>query len=223
MWLQERVPGQPVNQLLAEPGGAEIARRVAEAAHKLHQSGVWTDKRHRMSDELRILRECLQRVAADQPQWSARLKRVFRACRRLARVTPRLRPCPIHRDFYADQVLLARDRLYLIDFDLYCRGEPALDIGNFLGHVTEQCLRNYHDPSALGEVERALEDRFVELSGEGVRPAVHTYAVLTLARHIYLSTQFAERRHLTKRLIELCEERLGIAAAAACGSQRETI
>jgi aminoglycoside phosphotransferase (APT) family kinase protein len=120
--------------------------------------------------------------------------------------------CGIHRDFYSDQVIVDGPRLYLIDFDLYCLGDPALDIGNFLGHITEQSLRTLGDAGALAEVERALEERFIELSGEAVRPAVRGYAVLTLARHIYLSTRFPERRPWTERLLELCEERLGVAA-----------
>jgi hypothetical protein len=56
--------------------------------------------------------------------------------------------------------------------------------------------------------ERALEDRFVELAGEGARSAVRTYATLTVARHVYLSTTFPERRPFTRALLELCEDRL---------------
>src|SRR5207249_11416229 len=108
-----------------------------------------------------------------------------------------------------DQVIVDGRRLYLLDFDLYCEGDPGLDVGNFLGHVTEQALRTRGDPAALAGVERALEERFVELSGEATRPAVRAYATLTLARHVYLSTRFPDRRPYTERLLELCEERLG--------------
>jgi len=45
------------------------------------------------------------------------------------------------------------------------------------------------------------------LSGEGVRASVRAYATLTLARHIYLSTNFPERQRLTGQLLELCEAR----------------
>jgi Phosphotransferase enzyme family len=223
MWLQLRAPGRPVSELLAEPGGVALARRVAEAAHKLHRSGVPTRKRHRMADELRILEQCLQNVAVAEPRWSRRLERLFRDCKRLAKATPKPQSCGVHRDFYPDQVLANGNDLYLLDFDLYCRGDPGLDIGNFLGHITEQSLRMCSDPAALSGVERALEERFVELSGETVRPAVRAYAVLTLARHIYLSTQFPERRPWTEPLLSLCEERLGIAAHfAACCWPRKT-
>ena len=100
--------------------------------------------------------------------------------------------------------------LYLVDLDLYCDGDPGLDIGNFLGHITEQSLRVLGDPRALADLERAMEERFVELSGEATRAAVRAYATLTLVRHVYLSTLFAERRPFTGTLLELCEERLGV-------------
>ena len=99
-------------------------------------------------------------------------------------------------------------RLWLLDFDLFCLGDPGLDVGNFIGHVTEQALREHGDASALDEVESAMEERFVDLSGEAVRPAVRAYTTLTLARHVYLSTQFPERQHTTESLLELCEQRL---------------
>src|SRR5262249_18953846 len=114
----------------------------------------------------------------------------------------------IHRDFYADQVLFNGDRLVILDFDLYCHGDPALDIGNFIGHLTEQALRLHNNPVAVEKAESAVRERFLELSGSEHRRAVEAYTNLTLARHIYLSDKFPERSHLTAPLLELCEEQL---------------
>src|SRR5207245_1267913 len=98
-------------------------------------------------------------------------------------------------------------RLFLLDFDLYCEGDPALDIGNFLGHVTEQSLRTLGGAGALADQEHAIEERFVELSG--VAPAaVRAYATLTLVRHIYLSTLFPERRPFARRRRSPCHRAL---------------
>jgi hypothetical protein len=211
MWLQRKVPGQTATGLMTGPDGEALARRVAEAAHKVHRAGVPTERRHTMADELRILHERLPGVARREPGWEGRIGRVLEACDRLGARTRQPETCGVHRDFYADQVIVDRERIHLIDFDLYCEGDPALDIGNFLGHLTEQSLRSFGDPGALANVEAALEKRFVELSGEEVRPAVRAYADLTLVRHIHLSTLFPERRAFTGDLLELCEERLGVA------------
>ncbi len=211
MWLQRKEPSQVATDLLAAPGGEVLACRIAEAAHKLHQAGVPATRRHTMADELRILRECLSAVAQTTPRWAARIERLLAASEQLAAGTPASPYCGIHRDFYADQVIVNGSRLYLTDFDLYCEGDPGLDIGNFLGHITEQSLRTLGDPKTLADRERAMEEKFVELSGEVRRPAVRAYTTLTLVRHVYLSTLFPERRPFTEILLDLCEERLGIA------------
>jgi len=41
------------------------------------------------------------------------------------------------------------------------------------------------------------------------RKPVQGRATLTLARHVYLSTQFPERIPFTEALLDLCEQRLG--------------
>jgi len=172
---------------------------------------VPAERRHTMSNELEILRECLLTVARREQALTGRILRLLEACVRLGRATPVPALCGIHRDFYADQLIVDGPRLYLIDFDLYCEGDAGLDVGNFVGHITEQSLRIFGDSRALADLERAMEERFVELAGVGIRAAVRSYATLTLARHIYLSTLFPARRPFTLNLLELCEQRLDIA------------
>jgi aminoglycoside phosphotransferase (APT) family kinase protein len=208
MAVQRKVPGKVLTELLTSSSAEPLVRRVAEAAHKLHRAGVQTDKTHTMSNELDMLRDRLALVASAEKRWAQRLEQLLTACTSLASTVRNPVPRGIHRDFYADQVLVDRDQLYLIDFDLYCVGDPALDIGNFIGHITEFSLRTFGNPSALMHLEQALEERFVELAGAEVRAAVQAYATLTLARHIYLSTLFENRRPLTETILELCEDRL---------------
>jgi len=217
VWLQRKVRGIAATAALAEPGGVALARRMADAMHKLHYTGVAARRRHTMADELRILRRCLEALREHRPEWARRLGRLLSACHRVGSAAPMGRPCGIHRDFYPDHALLDGERLYLLDFDLYCEGDPALDAGNCVAHITEQSVRTRGDPDALADREAALEDRFVELAGEPARQAVRAYALLTLARHVYLSTQFADRQAFTATLLELCEQRLGGALAQRAG------
>ena len=130
---------------------------------------------------------------------------------------PALGACGIHRDFYPAQVLVRKDWVHLIDFDLYCQGDPGLDVGNFIGHVTEESLRTFGDPTALRDREQALEECFLEIAGEELRDSVGAYTTLTLVRHIYLSTQFPERIAFTERLMALCEARLGLGISLGIG------
>src|SRR3989454_3347720 len=162
-----------------------------------------------MADELNILKTRLPAAASPESLLGRRIARLLDAADRLGAATQEPTTCGIHRDFYTDQVIVDGERLFLLDFDLYCEGDPALDIGNFLGHVTEQSLRTLGGAGVLADREHAMEERFVELSGVA-SAAVRAYATLTLVRHVYLSTLFPERRPFTQSLIELCETRLGV-------------
>jgi len=163
-----------------------------------------------MADEMRILHEHLPRVAETRPELGSRITRLLEACDRLGAAVPTPRQCGIHRDFYPEQVMVDGARLYLLDFDLYCQGDPALDVGNFLGHLIEISLRYFGHAQALVDREQAMEERFVELAGPSTRAAIKAYTLLTLVRHIYLSSQFPERKALTEPLLALCEQRLDL-------------
>jgi len=130
MWLQRKVPGVPATRLLPGPNGPALARRIAESIDKLHRSGATPWRRHTMADELRILHQRLPRVGELHPQWSERIRRVLDACDRVGASVPEPATRPIHRDLYPDHVLLDGNRLYLPDFDLFCEGDPALDVGS---------------------------------------------------------------------------------------------
>lgn len=205
MWLQRKVPGQLATELLATDGAPALGRRIAEAAHKLHESAIDIEATHSMDKELRILHERLPHVYQADPRLRRRIEQLLRACDELGSTTRTVSLRPIHRDFYSDQIIVDHDRLYLLDFDLCCNGDPAVDIGNFLGHITEQSIRELGSADALKPVEDCIEQRFNELAGGETQTAVRVYRILTLVRHIYLSTVIPERRHLTAQLVDLCE------------------
>ena len=196
-------------------GGTGAARRVAEVAYKLQETKILPRRRHTMADELRILEHALNATARDRPIWSDRIARISEACRRLGASVRQLDPRPIHRDFYGDQVLIDGASIYLVDLDLFCLGDPALDIGNFSGHIVEQALRENGDADAFQDRKRAMTERFLELTGDVTHAkAIAGYATLTLARHLYISSRITKRRRTTERLVDLCEQRLGLSSGA---------
>ncbi len=213
MWLQCRVEGVPAMQRLTDPNGAELAERIAGAIHKLQCAGPPAPRRHGMADELRILHRQLTPVAEANPSWAKRIQRVLAASERLGASLPDSVFRPSHRDCYADNVMVNGNWVYLVDLDLYCMADPALDIGNFIGHVTEFALRSSGRSDALAHLEQALEAGYVDRAGEAMRAAVRVYATLTLVRHIAISQRIPERRAWTPGLLQLCEHRLGIRAA----------
>jgi hypothetical protein len=212
MWLQRKVAGTSVMERLTGPEGPALAVRIAAAAHKLQRRGVPANRRHTLADELLVLRRQLGPVVETHPAWAVRIQRVLVASERLGAAIAPGPFAPSHRDFYPDNLLVDGEWLYLIDLDLYCEADPGLDMGNFIGHVTEFSLRTRRDPEALADLEQALEEEFARLAGAASRAAVRAYATLTLVRHIAISTRIPERRDWTPALLEFCEQRLGIAA-----------
>lgn len=220
MWLQRKVSGAPATNLLPTSQGIPLAGRIAHLAYKLYQTPVLTTKTHTLADELQILYERLPLVGQQRPLWQHRIERILNACDALAAVLSDLSPptTGIHRDFYSDQVLVDGDRLWLVDLDLYCQGHPALDIGNFIAHLTEQSLRQTGDPEAMIDQEIALQKAFVEVSisskgpcsfsADKLRNEIALYAVLALVRHIHISYRIPARRPYTEAILDLCENRL---------------
>lgn len=215
MWLQERVDAEPAWAGLLAEGGVALASRIADALHHLHAAPLEPRRQHASSDELRILEERLRSVAAREPSWSPRLERLLDACRRRAAGLAPVAPRGIHRDFYPDQVLVGERGLFLVDLDLHCSGDPALDVGNFVAHLSEWALRRHGDERALADREQALTDRFLEIAGPERADAVRVWTDLTLARHVQISTRFADRRPFTPALLELCEARFDLPARPA--------
>lgn len=208
LWLQEFVPGQNGWQALAGPNRRTVAARLADAVKKLSDAHVPTTKIHTIHEELRILEEKLPQAARSLPHLEARIEKVLTACRELAATvssTPRL---GIHRDFYPDQLVVAGQRIYVLDHDLYCLGDPCLDIGNFRAHLMEKELRDRTGANAYHSESQAMVDRFVSLAGFAAARVIDVYTTLSLARHIYLSTTFVERRPAADQLLELCERRI---------------
>jgi Ser/Thr protein kinase RdoA (MazF antagonist) len=214
MSVQRRVPGEPLTRLLEGPAGDRLARRAADAIHKLHSVPASSRRRHTVEDEMRILGAGLTAVVRDHPRWRKRIARLFHGCMRLAVRIPEEPLSGIHRDFYPDQVLVDGERLYLTDLDLYATGAPALDVGNFVAHVEEHSLRHFGDPNHLQDRSEALVERYLQLSRRTSREAIRAWTTLSLARQVAISRLTAERQPFTAALLDLCERRL------ACGEQK---
>lgn len=206
LWLQRRVEGRLATDLLTTSDGVAVAARVADAAVKLHRAGVPTERTHTPADELAILLRVLGDVATRRPELAARVHRLIDACARLAGTLDGP-TTGIHRDFYADQVIVDGPRLYVIDFDLYCEGHAALDLGNFAGHLAEHAVRFPAVRPPLAAAEAALEARYVQHAGEPARQPLRIYTALTLARHVYLSTVVAGRAETTAAVLAEAEAR----------------
>jgi hypothetical protein len=65
-----------------------------------------------------------------------------------------------HGAFRTDQMLIAGDRLVLIDLDTLCRSEPARDIGNLLAYLDWKAIRNTQLADAFDAAKHAFLDGY---------------------------------------------------------------
>lgn len=215
-WFQQRVNGQSMEDILLPDNGrlAFWGRALANALNRLHQSGVaealelpvWT-----VADELNILRDRLAKAQEFLPQLAARIAKVSADCESLAEKLSSAPLVSVHRDFYQDQALELYGKpghIVLLDLDLVARGPAALDAGNFIAHIHEFALRRYADINALNVLIEAFGAQFLAGNHAANKDDAEIYTVLSLARHIYISTLFEDRKHTTETLVKVCEERL---------------
>jgi len=208
MWLQRFEAGQDIAPLLLAEGAPALAERIAEALHRVHAAPLPCVRTQRLADELEILETQLTSAAAQLPDLAARIAQTLEAAQRLA---SRIGPAPetgIHRDFHPDQVLASDDALVLLDFDLFSRGDPSIDAGNFSAHIQELALRERGDVDALADVRGAFEQRFLELTPTANAADLERHRVLAFLRHVAISQRIPERRSFAEAVLAAAEEAL---------------
>ncbi|WP_167767119.1 phosphotransferase [Jannaschia formosa] len=199
VWFQAEVPGTPLGALIGGAKAADAMRRTGRALAVLHATAPQSDRRWTLDDELAVLR----RAVADGPHGD------LADC--AAECLSSLPPAPevgLHRDFYFDQVIVDDVMLWLVDLDLHARGDAAVDIGNFLAHLTELGLRHAAEPALYRDLSAAFLEGYVQCNAlpcEGRIDALHW---VSLARHVSIARRFAERRGTIPVIAELCRTQL---------------
>jgi aminoglycoside phosphotransferase (APT) family kinase protein len=205
MWFQEKVAGQNAWQALDGRGGAAAAKLIAYALAKLHDARLPAERFHTVDDEIAILRDRLPLAARQLPEQASRILQVLDACERIAAEHVAGDPCPVHRDFYPDQVLVDGNRIFLVDFDLCCHGDAAVDIGNFRGHLIEHSLRCQRHGNAYAAIDAELVAEYVRLRPGISTASIEAYTTLSLARHVFLCALLPGRQQNVLRVLEACE------------------
>lgn len=215
MWLQRYVSGVEFTQLV---GGLSttnketdsLAERIATMSHSLHKSRLFIAKVHGIQQELDVLKKQLFAVADVQAAWESDIHKLYALLEEYATPLSDRPQCCIHRDFYPDQIIVDEQQLYLLDLDLFCMGDPCLDIGNFVAHVQEQALREQGHLDAYQALTNPLIKHYLALAGneEQNADAIERYRLLSLARHIAISQRIPDRSSLTPFLLKYCLEQV---------------
>ena len=134
------VQGRSIAPLI-RAGDHDIGALAADVLYRLHSADVVLARHHHLDDELLPLQQRSESIARQAPELADSAHRCGELALSGREQSWRWRSRPVHRDFYEDQVLAADDRLVLLDLDDAAMSEPALDVANFLAHLTLLSLR----------------------------------------------------------------------------------
>ncbi len=101
----------------------------------LHTSGMRLGVARPLERELEDLRAELAPIQRVSPELGGRLGRWLDLAAARAAPAPALPLCQSHGDFSYTQLLFHGPASGLVDFDNFCRAEPALDLGHFLAYL----------------------------------------------------------------------------------------
>jgi thiamine kinase-like enzyme len=174
-------------------------------------------RRFGAEDELAVLLQWRERAALAEV---APPEGFEEACRELTATAPGLPqapPVPCHRDLHDGQLLLTPHGVALLDFDLLCAGDAALDPANLLAHLHLRALQGEEgaDENAAHACGEALLEGLDRSEEEGFSTRLRFYqatASLRLALVYGLRPRWA---HLSATLVRLGRRALADARRGA--------
>ncbi len=186
----------------------DFSARAARCAAAFHGQAPPLDRTFDLEAELDVLRTRIESTAILHPAHAVAAARALREVE--VRVDETLRADPvqrlIHRDLYDKQILFAGGRVVLLDLDTACLGDPALDVGNFLAHLTLRSLQRHRRPGVLAPFGRVFREAYGAAAGPFARtPAfdrrVAFYESTSLLRLALLYLMRPRQSHLFPPLI----------------------
>ena len=167
---------------------------------------------HDVASELLVLHERARRNAVALGKSAERVERTIRELRERARSLPPMQLGVCHRDLHDAQILVADDHVCVLDWDLACAADTALDPANLLAHMALRELQDLDgaDASGVDACGRALLDGLDRANDELYWVRLRFYQACTFLRLSMLYALRPRWRHLTDPLQTLAERCLAM-------------
>jgi aminoglycoside phosphotransferase (APT) family kinase protein len=108
---------------------------AVDALSALHRTALDGLTPFTVADDCAVLRRWHAALTLADPRSAEHTHGLLNALLQRAAQLPPARPCTIHRDFYARQVLISARATTLVDFDTLAQGDPGVDLGNLMAHA----------------------------------------------------------------------------------------
>jgi tRNA A-37 threonylcarbamoyl transferase component Bud32 len=142
--VQQHVEGIPYSNLLDHHDYPKYFRLVGRALAFLHAQDVPVGEIRSINSHLEdLIHPHPLRFCEELPQYRRLVEELIKKMGERER-REKIEVSPIHRDFHLRQLFYGEERVWLIDWDLFAKGDPALDVGNFIvylkTHLTKECM-----------------------------------------------------------------------------------
>jgi Ser/Thr protein kinase RdoA (MazF antagonist) len=166
--LQEVVRGERLSEVAERGDFVKAVRQAARSIAAIHALELPLVGVRSAETEVRSVRRWLDVLRRIRPQLVARLDRLEN--RLVAELGARTRTlAPVHSDFHLANVMVDTEGVILIDWDQVAIGDPASDIGRFLGALRVTALRTGGRVDALDDTGAAFLEAYLENRGEDER------------------------------------------------------
>jgi tRNA A-37 threonylcarbamoyl transferase component Bud32 len=135
--VQEKARGTRFRNFLGDDSHASVdhARKVGVWLAKLHNLPAASGQVCSYASEKTSLQMFVSAISASQPRlepdlrlYASMMEQYFDSFKDVAATY-------VHGDFHPDHIFVANDRVTVIDFERFCIGDPARDLGSFIAHV----------------------------------------------------------------------------------------
>ena len=153
--------GKSLHSLFAERIFVDGCMAAASILNKLHSLVNESLPAYTYKDELEKLGEKIELFRRIFPGLSPRLDGYLRLLTANSRIFDQpLKYVCSHRDFYDKQVIYSKDMATLIDCDYMAMADPALDCGNFLGHLILRRLQYPQAAQVISAGQKAFRNTY---------------------------------------------------------------
>jgi len=182
--------------------GSALRRFQSTEARELDFFGVEND--------LEVLEDWRTRVLGAVGALPVRWSETHEAVRSLSRSLPSGESGLCHRDLHDGQVIVASSGPAVLDFDLLCRADVALDPANLLAHLELRLLQGLRSAirSGVGESRAAFLDGLGRSDQGGFDERLSFYGASTFLRLALLYSLRPRWQHLSPILVRRAERLL---------------
>jgi hypothetical protein len=178
----EHIPGRSLHRIRNASQFLASVRQLPGFLAWLQSRPVALENEHAVSDELEVIKDWHKDLCLFLPSLKTVAREAYSRIVKLSKSVRSQTLVPAHRDLHDKQVLKNGKYLYIIDWDLSCLADPALDPGNLLAHLE---LRSYQHPefgNTLRKAKQILRQKFNSHQSRNHRKNLEFYELCSLFR-----------------------------------------